>query len=133
MLKRLLKENYLNEDNWSKRNTLENEFLQIALDNIDGMTYGEAYNFLMNDAEPSSGSVNGLIYYSETEGIAEDYYEDIIDLFCDIYGNKTLPYDLVQSLNNMTWAAWSFMVYGNEDNIEKILKIALKKKKITKG
>ena len=96
--------------------------IDIMLDNIEGLNYEEAEYYLINDAEPSIGSVNGLIYYSETEQIACEFYEEIIEYASDIYGDN-IPIDLVKSLNNMTWFIFNSFRY--EDFIKEVLEKAI--------
>ena len=60
--------------------TLKDAMLDIALYNIDGMNEKEAKNFLLNDAIPAYGLVSGLVYYKETESIAVQFYDEIIEL-----------------------------------------------------
>lgn len=102
--------------------------MDIALYNIDGMDYEEAKHYLEYDSNPSIGSVSGLIYYSETEPIAYTFYDEIMELINDIYGNE-IPYQLVSKLNNITWFAWENYI-GDDEFIEDVLEKALELKLI---
>ena len=95
------------------------EMLEIAKENIEGLDYEEALYYLNNDAIPAAGSVTGLIYYSDTEQIAEKYYDEIIDLMKELYGNN-IPTDLL-TLNNMAWFAWEYYILGNGEQVLKDL------------
>ena len=102
--------------------------MDIALYNIDGMSFEEAKHYLEYDANPSVGSVSGLIYYSETEPIAYVFYDEIMELINECYGNE-IPYQLVSKLNNITWFAWENYI-GDDDFIEDVLEKALELKLI---
>jgi len=115
---------------FEENNTLENEFLEIAFEEIDGMYYDEAYNFLLNDAEPENGSVSGLIYYDDTEKLAFDYYYEMMEKFNEVYGDE-IPYNCIKNLNDLTWGAWN-LIMRNEENIKDILEIALDRDVILK-
>jgi len=110
-------------------NSIEDVMFDIALIEIDGMTEEEARNFLINDAIPVNGSVTSLIYYSQTEPIACEYYGDIMYLIEEIYC-KDVPFEVIKSLNNLTWFAWEYIVLGNEENVNEIIEIAKDKKLI---
>ncbi|RLF44395.1 MAG: hypothetical protein DRN17_04525, partial [Thermoplasmata archaeon] len=75
---------------------LEDVFKDILRDNIEGMNREEAKYYAENDAIPDAGSVSGLIYYSETEAIARDHYDEITQVVKDAYG----PMDECPSLND---------------------------------
>ena len=106
-------------------NSIEDVMFDIAIDEIEYMTEYEARKYLMNDAIPITGSVKNLIYYADTEPIACEYYDEIMDLIEDIYW-KDVPIDVIKSLNNLTWFAWEYIVLGNEENINKIIELAKK-------
>ncbi len=98
---------------------------KIAFDNIEGMSEEEARNYLMNEAHPASGSVGGLIYYNETEPIACEHHDEIIEMMQDVYGNY-IPSDRL-SLNDLAWFAWEILILGNEDIIDEIIEEAVEK------
>ena len=98
----------------------------IALQEIDGMSEEEARHFLLEDAIPVNGSVSNLIYFSQTEPIACEFYDDIMPLIKEIY-YKDVPYEVIKSLNNITWFAWEYIVFGNEQNINEIIELAKEK------
>ena len=105
--------------------SIEDVMLDIALYNIDGMDEEEAKDFLLNNAIPAYGAVSGLIYYKETKPIAVQFYNEIIELLKDIYGDY-IPTQVIENLNNLSWSAWEVLVLGNEDFIDKILDKAKK-------
>jgi len=104
-------------------NSIEDVMYDIALQEIDGMDEEDARYYLMNDAIPVTGSVSNLIYYSQTEPIACEFYDEIMELVNEIYF-KDVPYEVVKSLNNLTWFVWEYIVFGNENNIDEIIEIA---------
>jgi len=107
-------------------NSIKDVMYDIALQEIDGMDEEEAKDFLMNDAIPSFGSVSNLVWFSQTEPIACEYYDEIMELANDFY-YKNIPYEIVKSLNNITWFAWEYIILGNKENVNEIIKIAKEK------
>jgi len=107
-------------------NSIKDVMYDIALQEIDGMDEEEAKDFLMNDAIPVTGSVSNLVWFSQTEPIACEYYDEIMELANNFY-YKNIPYEIVKLLNNLTWFAWECIVLGNEENIDEIIKIAKEK------
>ena len=107
-------------------NSIKDVMYDIALQEIDGMDEEEAKDFSMNDAIPSFGSVSNLVWFSQTEPIACEYYDEIMELANDFY-YKNIPYEIVKSLNNITWFAWEYIILGNKENVNEIIKIAKEK------
>ena len=103
-------------------NDLDDVFIDIALNNIDGLTYEEAKNYLEKDANPVNGSVNGLIYYAETDVIGGEYYEECMEMIQQVYGNE-IQFEIVRSLNNIVWICWELWL--SEDIVKEVLNIAL--------
>lgn len=83
--------------------SLKEEFADILDSNIEGMTREEAEYYIDNDAIPSIGSVGGLIYYSETESLAKNYYEEMVDAVKNAFGDGEMP----ATLNDLCWTAWA--------------------------
>ena len=108
--------------------TIKDCMMDIALYNIDGMSYEEAKRYLEYDAIPVSGSVSGLIYYSETEPIAYTFFDEIIELIHEIYGNE-IPFKVIRTMNNLTWFAWENYI-GDDDFIKDVLEKAVELKLI---
>jgi len=109
--------------------SVKDEMFDIALNEIDGMSEEDARYFLMNDAVPVTGAVSGLIYYSQTEPIAKEYYEEIIEMLRELYGEE-IPYKLIKTLNNLTWFTWEYLILCNEENVNEIIELAKDKKLI---
>lgn len=61
--------------------------------------------------DPSSGSVSGMIYYSDTEKFAKENIEEILEVldeFNDATGSSLFPESNV--LNWLAWFAWETMI-----------------------
>jgi len=90
---------------------MRDELLKMVMEEIDGMSYGEALYYLDNDAIPATGSVTSLIYYCDTESFAKEYHDEIIELMNDWGMQEPL------SLNDMAWVAWEATVLGQGEQI----------------
>ena len=89
--------------------------LNIAKENINGLTYEEALYYIDNDAIPSDGNVSGLIYCSETEELAKKFHDEIVNLM------EELEVDRPLKLNDMAWFAWEALIFGNGERVLKDL------------
>ena len=115
---------YLDAKDRDYEDTLEYVFMDIALYNIEGLTKEDAKDFFKgSNCNPAIGSVAGLIYFTETEPIAKEYYDEIIKIFYEAYGD-CIPYESINSLNNLTWFAWVYMVCDNEGLRDKVISVA---------
>ena len=110
--------------------TLKECMLDIALANIEGMDETEAKYYLEVDAIPSIGSVSGLLYYSETKNISCVFYDEIVDLVKDGYGDVTSStevanavFNIIGDLNNMAWFAWKHHII-DDGFVEEVLEKA---------
>ena len=90
---------------------LRDALLNIARENIEGLSYEEALDYLDYDAIPEHGSVSGLIYREDIEKLARDYHDEIIDLMEKVGPDKPLY------LNDMGLFAWNFIILGNGELI----------------
>ena len=81
---------------------LKDKFKKILLKNIEGMTRDEAEHYIENEAIPSLGNVSGLVYYSETEPLVDDYFEEMVEAIKNYIGEFSCP----SSKNELTWMAW---------------------------
>ena len=104
----------------SRVNTLDDAFLDIALDNIDGLSEKEARYYLSNDAIPEAGSVSGLIYNDDIKSIFSNYYEEIIEKLKELYGNE-IPSDVMSEEDEAVYKTWKLTVLGNDDFINKTI------------
>ncbi len=92
---------------------LQEIFKDILRANMEGMNRKEAEYYAENDAIPDSGSVSGLIYYSETEPIAKDNYDELTQTIKDTFG----PMDECPSLNDLVWMGWAAMLPDIKDDV----------------
>ncbi len=107
----------------SRVNTLDDAFLDIALDNIDGLSEEEARYYLENDAIPETGAVSGLINNNDIKSIFSNYYEEIIEKLKKLYGNE-IPSDVMLEEDKAVYKVWNFTVPGNDDFIDKTIEKA---------
>lgn len=96
--------------------TLEEKFHALVKEEIDGMSYEEAYYFLENDAHPQSGSIAGLVYYSSTERIAQDYLSELLCVINE-YSEKIGQCVTIENSNQLVWTAWEIMICGNAEQV----------------
>ena len=91
-------------------NKLERAVLEEIKDNIEGMTQEEALYWVQMDAICSSGSVSGLIYYTETVKFFNDNEEEILSLASE-YDFELSPVELgmVGYKNDMVWFAFEVL------------------------
>ena len=84
-------------------NNLEKTILDILIDNIsDYDNLNDIKHYMENEAICVNGSVGGLIYYSDTEEIFRNYFNEIFDLYNELkeeYGE--LNFEL--NANNLVW------------------------------
>jgi len=90
---------------------LRDVLLNIAKENINGLTYEEALYYIDNDAIPSDGNVSGLIYTSDTKKLACKFHDEIIELMQEFGFEKPLK------LNEMAWFAWEALIFGNGERV----------------
>ena len=103
--------------------SIEEKMFDIALQEIEGKNEKEAEDYLMYYAIPSSGSVTKLIYHCDTEPIGCEYYSQIMEVAKEMCGER-IDYEHTKTLNDLVWFAWDVLILENEENIEKIIKIA---------
>jgi len=102
--------------------TLRQTFLDILKCNIMGMSREDAKYYIENDAIPDSGSVSGLIMYSETEPIAQEYHSELMKVVKDCYGEVESPI----SMNDLVWAGWSAMLPEISEEALKTTRVEIK-------
>ena len=94
-------------------NDLRENFKDILRDNISCMDRESARYYVENDAIPESGSVSGLIYYSETESLAREYHDEMVKAIHDSFG----PLEKCPTMNDLTWMAWSAILPEIADEV----------------
>ena len=109
--------------------TLKETFKEIAFNNIEGLTVDEAVNFLTNEAIPVTGAVTGLIYYRETEEIAQNHYSELIEYYNEYRYNGNCKdigdfETLGQLYNWLVWYVWELFV-ADSNFIDEVIEEAL--------
>ena len=104
-------------------NSIKDVMYDIAMQEIEEMSEERAIDYLMNEAIPINTPINHLIYWEQTEQIAYEFYKEILELMYERY-NDYIPYKYIETLNDITWFAWEYIVFGNENNINEIIKLA---------
>lgn len=95
--------------------SLEDDFLNNlspllkAIYDLGGVEWDDLVNHTTDYLDPSSGSVGGLIYYSDTEPFAKDWHDEIIELMDEWGVEKRF------TLNEMTWFTWGVMMHEFEE------------------
>lgn len=80
--------------------------------NAGGVSWFDLVNFTSNYFDPSSGSVVGMIYYSDTEKFAKRNIEEILVALGEFNyetGSGLFPKSNV--LNWLAWFAWETMMH----------------------
>jgi len=101
---------------------LRDKIKELIIAELDEYDYNEAKEWFDDPYQhnPQNGCISGLIYYSDTEPIAREYHDEIIELMGDFEYGKPLR------LNDMTWFAFEALLpelkdevieelYGNDD------------------
>ena len=91
--------------------------------NASGLTFAEFKQYPNDFRDPSSGSVTGMIYYSDTEKFAKKNLNEILDLIADFdeeTGGNTLKRatDSGNKLNFFAWFTYESMIIEMIDYLE---------------
>lgn len=99
----------------TKKEFLENasrpELFRRTL-NAGGVNWSDLVNYTSNYFDPYSGSVRGMIYYSDTEKFAKRNIEEILEVLWEYNeetGSDLFPRSSV--LNWLAWFAWETMMH----------------------
>ena len=101
-------ENLINlvKENITIEGGLQNTYWDILEANIcDYETLDEIKNYMENEAICSWGSVSGLIYYSETEEIFKNHFDEIFEMIEDLkmdFGSEFIN-SIELNANNLVW------------------------------
>lgn len=104
-------------------NQCSNPLLFRKVWNASGLTFAEFKENPNDYRDPSSGSVNGMIYYSDTEKFAKNNLEDIIELIA--YFQEESDDNILQraidsgnKLNFFAWFTYESMIIEFIDYVE---------------
>ena len=59
-----------------------------------------------------SGCIGELIYYSQTEGIFKDHFNEVLELIEEFKENSGMNLDIELTANNLVWFTFEYMVTG---------------------
>lgn len=88
---------------------LEKAMFDILENNIDGMDLYKVKYYMENDAICSTGSVSGLIYYSETKEIFKENFEEIFELVEEYKEEIGEAPNFDMNYNNLVWFAFEWL------------------------
>jgi len=106
---KLTKTIFLN--NFSSNPSLHKEVLKQG-----GVKWSELKNNPEDYYTANSGSVHGMIYYSDTVKFAKKHHLKILQILdefeneCGLLSNKPSPMDETQYFNWLSWFAWESMM-----------------------
>jgi hypothetical protein len=90
---------------------LKEKFYEILKYEIKDLNYEEALYYIDNDAIPQTGSVTGLVWYSQTDPIAKEYLDELLPLVVVEYELKP------ETPNELVWMAWNILILGKGEEI----------------
>lgn len=103
---------------------LQEAYFNILEDNIcDFKSLEYIKDYMENDCICETGAVSGLIYYSETEEIFKNHFNEILKIFEELrgeYGNELLR-EMELTANNLVWLTFEETVrnwYFEIENLE---------------
>ena len=107
-LEMLLNENLLVEE----FNKLQELYKEIFIDNCcDCETLEDVLNmYNNNEFSCESGCIGELIYYSQTEEIFKNHFNEIFELIEEFKENTGLNLDIELTANNLVWFTFEYMV-----------------------
>ena len=108
-LEMLLNENLLLDES----NKLQELYKKIFIDNCcDCETLEDAVTmYNNNEFSCINGCIGALIYYSQTEGIFKNHFNEVLEMvqeYFETYGYNNIGLDA----NNLVWLTFEFMVTG---------------------
>ena len=109
-LEMLLNENLLVE----KGNKLQELYKEIFIDNCcDCKTLEDVITmYENNEFSCESGCIGELIYYSQTEAIFKNHFNEVLQLTEEFKENSGMNLDIELTANNLVWFTFEYMV-GN--------------------
>ena len=107
-LEMLLNENLLVEES----NKLQGLYKEIFIDNCyDCETLEDVVNmYNNNEFSCESGCIGELIYYSQTEAIFKNHFNEIFELVEEFKENSGMNLDIELTANNLVWFTFEYMI-----------------------
>ena len=107
-LEMLLNENLLVE----KENKLQELYKEIFIDNCYDCETLENIIAMYENNEFSciNGCIGELIYYSQTEAIFENHFNEVLELAEEFKENSGLNLDIELTANNLVWFTFEYMI-----------------------
>ena len=104
----LLNENLLVE----KGNKLQELYKEIFIDNCyDCETLEDIIAmYENNDFSCINGCIGELIYYSQTEAIFKNHFNEVLELAEEFKENSGLNLDIELTANNLVWFTFEYMI-----------------------
>ena len=104
----LLNENLLVE----KGNKLQELYKEIFIDNCcDCETLEDVITmYENNEFSCINGCIGELIYYSQTEAIFKNHFNEVLELAEEFKENSGLNLDIELTANNLVWFTFEYMV-----------------------
>ena len=108
-LEMLLNENLLLEES----NKLQKLYKEIFINNCCDCETLEDVVTMYNNNEFSceSGCIGELIYYSQTEGIFKNHFNEVLELIEEFKENSRMNLDIELTANNLVWFTFEYMIY----------------------
>lgn len=98
------------KENATIETDLEKVMFNILENNIsDYDTLEEIKHYMENEAICVNGSVNGLIYYSETKEIFKNNFEEILELVEEYKDEVGEMPNIELNYNNLVWFAFEWL------------------------
>ena len=107
-LEMLLNENLLVEES----NKLQKLYKEIFIDNCCDCEALEDVVTMYNNNEFSciNGCIGELIYYSQTEGIFKNHFNEVLELIEEFKENSGMNLDIELTANNLVWFTFEYMI-----------------------
>lgn len=107
-LEMLLNENLLLEES----NKLQELYKEIFIDNCCECETLEDITTMYNNNEFSciNGCIGELIYYSQTEAIFKNHFNEIFELVEECRENLGMNLDIELTANNLVWFTFEYMI-----------------------
>ena len=109
-LEMLLNENLLVK----KGNELQELYKKIFIDNCyDCKTLEDIIKmYENNEFSCESGCIGELIYYSQTEAIFKNHFNEVLELIEEFKENSGMNLDIELTANNLVWFTFEYMIYN---------------------